>query len=109
MANTNSIFVLSFWLPKYFHDQFKDSGVDAQYYNVIPWIGVIPGSIVAGLFADLLVKKSSLSLSQVRRYTQMVCNVGGAAFAKILAGDALDIHTTLFLTAIMIFLMQFHN
>lgn len=69
MSNTNSVFVLSFWLPKYFHDKFPGA-LPPQYYNVIPWIGVIPGSILFGILSDILVRRTKLTTSHIRRYIE---------------------------------------
>jgi len=109
MSNTNSIFILSFWLPKYFHDQFPDSGVPSSYYNVIPWIGVIPGAILYGLLSDLLSKKTNLSTTSLRRLIQTMTQIGGVVFSRMLANGGMDIQTTLFVTAVMVFCLQGHN
>lgn len=92
MSSTNYTFILSFWLPKFFYDEYRHTKIQAWHYNVIPWIGVIPGAVISGCLSDLLVKKTNLSLTAVRKYIEVIALIGSALFlqplTKIDSGSA---------------------
>ena len=80
MASTNYTFILSFWLPKFFYDKYSFTNIQPWHYNVIPWLGVIPGAVISGVLSDALVKRTNLSLTSVRKIIEIIALIGSAVF-----------------------------
>jgi len=115
MAHTNYTFILSFWLPKFFHDTFSNSTNKASWQNnVIPWVGVIPGAVCAGILSDFLIRRSTFSLTSVRRGVEVVALVGSGLFLWPLASSTGllangSVESVLFLISVSISLSNFHS
>lgn len=78
MASTTAMFIISFWLPKYFPDNFDSSKEQAWKYNVMPWLGAIPASLFSGVVADKMIKEVGFSVTKVRCWSELISLVGCA-------------------------------
>ncbi|CAN0116474.1 unnamed protein product [Laminaria digitata] len=85
MSHNWGLYVMLAWLPTYFNQEFNLTLGQSSGASVIPWVaGAVSGNI-AGLGADALVKKGTLSVRSVRKVFQTVALVGPAVCMLALA------------------------
>ena len=79
------LYMLLAWLPSYFRGQLGLSIASAGLYSAAPWLTMFVVGVLAGWFADGLVKRG-VSLTAVRKLMQTTGLVGSAIF-MLLARD----------------------
>jgi len=57
-------------MPTYFHDNFPQA--QSWIFNVIPWMLMIPGVIIAGWFSNRLIHKG-YTVGQTRKICESLC------------------------------------
>ncbi|VDL94508.1 unnamed protein product [Schistocephalus solidus] len=60
----NTFLIILNWSPSFFHDRFPES--QSWVFNVVPWLIVIPCSLLSGVLADKLITQG-LSVTLVRK------------------------------------------
>jgi ACS family sodium-dependent inorganic phosphate cotransporter len=78
-------YMLLAWLPSYFKTQLNISISTAGIYAAGPWLAMLVGGILGGLFADRLVKRG-VDLTLVRKGMQIAA-LTGTATCMLLARD----------------------
>mgnify|MGYP003676273814 CR=1 FL=1 len=73
------------WLPSYFRGQLGLSIANAGLYSAAPWLTMFVVGILAGWFADGMVKRG-ISITAVRKIMQTIGLLGSALF-MLLARD----------------------
>lgn len=71
-------YMLLAWLPSYFRTQLDISIATAGVYTALPWLAMLVGGNLGGLFADRLVRRG-VDLTLVRKGMQVTALVGTAA------------------------------
>ena len=71
-CQNNCFFILLSWLPTYFHDNFPEA--KSWIFNVVPWLLMIPGIGIAGLFSNKLIIKG-YSVGGTRKICEAICMV----------------------------------
>lgn len=71
-------YMLLAWLPSYFRTQLDISIATAGIYSAGPWLAMLVGGNLGGLFADRLVRRG-VDLTLVRKGMQIAALVGTAA------------------------------
>lgn len=71
-------YMLLAWLPSYFRTQLDISIATAGIYSAGPWLAMLVGGNLGGLFADRLVRRG-VDLTLVRKGMQISALVGTAA------------------------------
>ncbi|MGR9090845.1 MAG: ACS family MFS transporter [Gammaproteobacteria bacterium] len=79
------LYMLLAWLPSYFRGQLGLSIANAGLYSAAPWLTMFVVGILAGWFADGMVKRG-ISLTAVRKIMQTIGLIGSAIF-MLLARD----------------------
>jgi len=54
-AQGYTFFVVLFWLPTFFHENFPDA--KPWVYNVLPWVVDMASSVIVGNFASIMLRK----------------------------------------------------
>ncbi|VDL44510.1 unnamed protein product [Hymenolepis diminuta] len=49
----NTFYIILNWLPSYFHDNYPDA--KSWIFNVVPWLIVVPCTLLSGFLADWMV------------------------------------------------------
>ena len=70
-------------MPTYFHDNFPQA--QSWIFNVIPWMLMIPGVIIAGWFSNRLIHKG-FTVGQTRKICESMCGCT-EAFCLICIGN----------------------
>ena len=113
MSSSNLSYCLAFWLPKYFYDQLEheeNPSVQPWEYNVVPWIGSLPGSILSGVICDKLIQSGKYSTSTVRRMCQFFAMVVPAVLIHyFLLRSDLSIRKEMIVISISVFCANFHH
>ena len=126
-CQNNCFYILLSWLPTYFHDNFP--GEKAWVFNVVPWLLMVPGLLVAGFVSNHLLKRG-LSVASTRKIIESICMLTeafslimiGKCFVVVLtfcwldwwymvafAGQAKSYGLALFFSTICLFSGSFHN
>jgi len=79
------LYMLLAWLPSYFRGQLGLSIANAGLYSAAPWLTMFVVGILAGWFADGMVKRG-ISITAVRKIMQTIGLLGSALF-MLLARD----------------------
>ena len=82
-CQNNCFFILLSWMPTYFHDNFPQA--QSWIFNVIPWMLMIPGVIIAGWFSNRLIHKG-YTVGQTRKICESLCGCT-EAFCLICIGN----------------------
>nr|VZI34748.1 unnamed protein product [Spirometra erinaceieuropaei] len=77
----NTFLIILNWSPSFFHDRFP--GSQSWVFNVVPWLIVIPCSLLSGVFADKLITQG-LSVTLVRKIITTIVLFGTSFFLMIL-------------------------
>lgn len=71
-CQNNCFFILLSWLPTYFHDNFPEA--QSWIFNVVPWLLMVPGIMVASLVTTKLTGKG-FSVGSTRKISEALCMV----------------------------------
>lgn len=106
-CQNNCFFILLSWMPTYFHDNFPQA--QSWIFNVIPWMLMIPGVIIAGWFSNRLIHKG-YTVGQTRKICESLCGCT-EAFCLICIGllKNSSFPMVLFLMTLCLFSAGFHN
>uniref|UniRef100_A0A0X3QEP4 Solute carrier family 17 member 9 n=2 Tax=Schistocephalus solidus TaxID=70667 RepID=A0A0X3QEP4_SCHSO len=77
----NTFLIILNWSPSFFHDRFPES--QSWVFNVVPWLIVIPCSLLSGVLADKLITQG-LSVTLVRKIITTIALFGTSLFLLIL-------------------------
>ncbi|KAL7057822.1 hypothetical protein AAHC03_016456 [Spirometra sp. Aus1] len=77
----NTFLIILNWSPSFFHDRFP--GSQSWVFNVVPWLIVIPCSLLSGVLADKLITQG-LSVTLVRKIITTIVLFGTSFFLMIL-------------------------
>ena len=69
-CHANCFFILMSWLPTYFHDNFPEA--KSWIFNVVPYILMAPGIVIAWMISNKLIKKG-YSVGSTRKISEGIC------------------------------------
>lgn len=73
-----NLYVLSSWLPSYFHEAHKLSIAHAGLFSAAPWLSMFIAANVSGSFADRIIRRG-VSVTTTRKLMQCIALLGSAA------------------------------
>ena len=68
-----------FWQPTYYVEVYSGALQNASLYSTLPWVASAVFTNMAGWVADLLIARSALTLTAVRKLMEAVSCFGAAA------------------------------
>ena len=69
-CQNNCFFILLSWLPTFFSDNFPQA--QSWIFNVVPWLLMIPGIVIAGWVSNRLIIKG-FNVGQTRKICEGLC------------------------------------
>jgi len=105
-CQNNCFYILMSWLPTYFHDNFPSE--KPWVFNLVPWVLMIPGLVVAGSLSNRMIKRWGVSVAVTRKSLESVCMLS-EAFCLILIGKTRSYESALMLCMLALFAKSFHN